>query len=223
MTTKERSEPGLLDLTPDTPVVALPRRTVDKLLVGTGIVATVVFIIAGALLSWGAGFSNDYVRDELSVQQIFFPPEAALREEGRTDLVKFAGQQVTTGEHAEAYASFIEGHIEGMADGMRYAEFGQVETAARDAVAAAEEAGASEAEIAELQEDATAATRTRDSLFKGETLRGLLLSSYAWHTIGRIAGIAATAAFVAAVAMAILVVLGIVQLAKNSKDDKARA
>ncbi|NLD75366.1 MAG: hypothetical protein GX643_01730 [Acidimicrobiales bacterium] len=217
MSTKERTEPGLLDIGDDTPVVALPRRTVDKLLVGTGIVATVVFLIAGALLSWGAGFSNDYVRDELSVQQIFFPPEEALREEGRDDLVKFAGQQVTTGEHAEAYASFIEGHIEAMADGMRYAEFGQVETAAREAVAAAEEAGASEAEIAELQEEATAATRTRDSLFKGETLRGLLLSSYAWHTIGRIAGIAATAAFVAAFAMAILVILGIVQLAKGDK------
>lgn len=198
-------------------VVALPRKTIDKLLVGVGIVATIVFIAAGALLTWGANFSDDYVADELGSQQIFFPPEEALREEGRDDLAKYGGQQVTSGDQAEAYASFIEGHIENMADGMTYAEYGEVETAARDAVTEATEAGASEEEIAELQEEATAATRTRDSLFKGETLRGLLLSSYAWHTIGRIAGIAAIVSFVAAAAMAILVVLGIVQLVRSNK------
>jgi hypothetical protein len=208
---------GPVDHLADQPVVALPRKTVDKLLVGTGIVATVVFVIAGALLSWGAGFSNDYVKDELSAQQIFFPSKEALLEEGRDDLVKYAGQQLTTGEQAEAYATYIKGHLEGIGDGMTYAEYGKVETAAKEAVTAAEEAGASEAEIAALQETATAATKTRDTLFKGETLRGLLLSSYAWHTIGRIAGIAATAAYVAAVAMAILVVLGIVHIAKTDK------
>ncbi len=197
------------------PVVALPRRTIDRLLVGTGIVATVVFVVAGVLLSWGAGFSNDYVRDELSAQQIFFPDEEALRAEGRDDLVEHAGQQVTTGVHAEAYATFIEGHIANIADGMTYAEFGKVESAARAAVTDATEAGATEEEIAELQEEATAATRTRDTLFKGETLRGLLLSSYAWYTIGRIAGIAAMAAYVAAAAMAVLVVLGIIHLRKT--------
>ena len=50
----------------------------------------------------------------------------------------------------------------------------------------------------------------RDSLFKGETLRGLLLSSYAWATVGRIAGIAGIVAFVAAGVMAVLVVAGLV-------------
>ena len=50
----------------------------------------------------------------------------------------------------------------------------------------------------------------RDSLFKGETLRGLLLSSYAWATVGQIAGIAAIVAFVAAAVMAALVVAGLV-------------
>ena len=50
----------------------------------------------------------------------------------------------------------------------------------------------------------------RDSLFRGETLRGLLLSTFAWSTIGRIAGIAAIVAFVAAAVMVVLVVLGVV-------------
>ena len=48
------------------------------------------------------------------------------------------------------------------------------------------------------------------SLFKGETLRGLLLSSYAWATVGHIAGIAGIVAFVAAAVMAMLVGAGLV-------------
>jgi hypothetical protein len=59
----------------------------------------------------------------------------------------------------------------------------------------------------------------RDSPFRGETLRGLLLCSYAWSTIGRIAGIAGIAAIVAfagAAVMAALVVAGLVHL-RHSK------
>ena len=47
------------------------------------------------------------------------------------------------------------------------------------------------------------------TLFRGETLRGLLLSTFAWSTIGRIAGIAAIIAFIAAGAMTVLVMLGL--------------
>lgn len=72
-------------------------------------------------------------------------------------------------------------------------------------------AGASEDEIAELRAAADAVTADRDTLFKGETLRGLLLSAYAWATVGQIAGYAAIGAFVAAAAMAVLVALGLVQ------------
>ena len=75
---------------------------------------------------------------------------------------------------------------------------------------AAEESGAAPAAVAELQGKADAITGQRNTLFKGETLRGLLLSTYAWSTVGRIAGIAATFAFVAAGVMALLVVLGVV-------------
>ncbi|NLV56487.1 MAG: hypothetical protein GXY13_12840 [Acidimicrobiales bacterium] len=194
-------------------IVAIPRRTIDKLLVGFGVVAAVVFAVAGGLLTWGSNFSEDYVYDELSSQNIFFPPEEALREEGRDDLVEFAGQQVTTGEQAEAYASFIDGHLQNIADGQTYAEID--DRGAWAEVEAAREAGASEDEIAELEATAQQLTQQRDTLFKGETLRGLLLSSYAWSTIGRIAGIAATVAFVAAGLMVVLVVLGVVQVARN--------
>ena len=70
-------------------------------------------------------------------------------------------------------------------------------------------AGRREAEIAALQEEATTITGQRNTLFKGETLRGLLLSTFAWSTVGRIAGIAAVVSFVAAGLMLVLVVLGV--------------
>ena len=46
-------------------------------------------------------------------------------------------------------------------------------------------------------------------MFKGETLRGLLLNAYAFGTMGIIAGIAAVVAFIAAGLLLILCVLGI--------------
>jgi hypothetical protein len=191
------------------PVVALKRRTIDSILIAFGAVATVAFLVAGALLLWGSNFAADYVDDELTSQNITFPPAEALEEEGRTDLLEFAGQDVNTGEEAEAYASFINGHLEGIADGATYADLGTPEREANAAVEAAVADGADEATIAELEGEAAAISGQRNSLFKGETLRGLLLTAYAWATVGQIAGYAAFAAFAAGILMAVLVVLGI--------------
>ena len=123
---------------------------------------------------------------------------------------KYADEQVTTGAEAEAYASFIGGHLEGIADGKTYAEID--DRGAAQAVVDARESGASEAEIAELQATATELKAQRDSLFRGETLRGLLLSSYAWATVGAIAGIAAYVAFAGAAVLLVLVVAGVIHL-----------
>lgn len=197
------------------PVVAVRRRTIDKVLIGFGVVATGAFVVAGSLLSWGANFSDDYVHDELASQHISFPAAEALTEEGRDDLVKYAGQQVTTGEHAEAYASYINGHLEGTADGQTYADLGAVERAAKAAVTEAVESGEPQAAVDELQAQADEVTAQRNTMFKGETLRGLLLSAFAWSTVGMIAGYAALGAFIAAGMMAVLVVLGFVHLRRT--------
>jgi hypothetical protein len=191
-----------------TPVVAVKRRTIDSVLVGLGAVVGVVLVAAGGLLTWGANFSDDYVHDELASQNIAFPPAAALTEEGRTDLLKYAGATVDTGREAEAYASFIDGHLEAIADGQTYADLGTPERAATAAVTEAKASNAPAAEIAALQVEADKLTGQRNTLFKGETLRGLLLSAFAWSTVGRIAGIAAMVAFGAAAAMVVLVALG---------------
>lgn len=202
---------------PDKPIL-FTRRGIDKFLIGFGALATLVFAVAGALLLWGANFSDDYVHDELTAQRITFPTEEALLEEGRDDLVKYAGQPLDTGKKAEAYASYIDGHLantgakyaEPGGEPLTYAELGGPERAARAAVTEATEAGASEEEIAALQAEADQVSADRNTLFKGETLRGLLLSAYAWSTVGQIANYAAIGAFIAAALMAILVVMGLV-------------
>ncbi len=195
----------------DRPIL-VTRRRVDHLLIGLGVVAMVVMVVAGGLLTWGSNFSEDYVRDELTAQNISFPPTEVLLEEGRDDLARFGGQQVTTGEQAEAYASFIQGHVENIAGGQTYSEIPDREAAA--AVEEAKASGASEAEIAELEATAAQLKGQRDTVFKGEMLRGTLLNAYAWSTMGRIAGIAATVAFAGAALMALLSVAGVVHLRK---------
>jgi hypothetical protein len=194
--------------------IELHRRTVDKLLIAFGVIAAMVLAAVGGLLTWGSTFAGDYVQDELESQNIFFPDEASLAEEGREDLVQYADGQVTTGQEAEAYASYIDGHLQGIADGQTYSQID--DRGAAQAVVEAEEAGASTEEIAELQATADELRGQRDSLFRGETLRGLLLSTYAWSTVGRIAAIAAWVAFVGAAVMLALVVAGILHV-KRSK------
>lgn len=199
------------------PVVKIRRHTVDVFLVWSGVVVAVVLLVAGGLLTWGNRFASDYVHDELSSQNIFFPPAEALEAGGRSDLVKYADQQLTTGDQAEAYASYIGGHLEDTADGMTYAEIGTPQRAARAALADAIESGAPDDEVAALQEELDTLDAQRDTLFRGETLRGLLLSTYAWSTIGTIAGWAALAAFIGAAVMGVLVMMGMIHLARSRK------
>jgi hypothetical protein len=196
---------------PDAPIT-VTRRRIDTFLVWSGGAVAVILLIAGALLTWGSTFAGDYVHDELAAQAITFPPAAALEEEGRDDLVGFADQQVDTGEEAEAYASFIAGHIEGIAEGQTYAELGDVQFGLQDDLAAAEASGAPQEEVAAIQEDLDAVNAQRDSVFRGEMLRGTLLNTFAWSTMGMIAGYAAIVAFAGAAVMIALVVAGLVHL-----------
>jgi len=207
------------DVSPDDDIVEVHRRTIDKLLIAGGAIAAIVFVVAGGLLLWGANFSNDYVRGELTSQRVFFPEQAELEEEGRTDLVPFAGQQVETGAQAEAYASFIDGHLQTIGGGKTYAEIDD-RTAAL-AVTEATASGAPADEVAGLQKTADQLKGQRDTLFKGETLRALLLSAFAWSTVGRIAGIAAWVAIAGAIALAALCTAGIVHLKRAGTTARA--
>ncbi len=207
----ELGAPGTESAPPTTAIVGpIRRRSLDGVLIAVGALVTVVLLAAGGLLMWGRSFADDYVRRELTAQNIVFPDAAALTADGRADLADHAGDQVTTGSEAEAYASYIGGHLAEVADGATYADLGQPERVAKADLQAAIDDGAPQATVDELQAEVDELGVQRNTLFKGETLRGLLLSTYAWSTIGTIAGIAALVSFVAAAAMAVLVVLGLV-------------
>ncbi|MEO7370567.1 MAG: hypothetical protein ABI949_09290 [Ilumatobacteraceae bacterium] len=212
-----QTRPAASTATTSTPAVALKRRTIDAILIGFGAVAMAVFAVAGGLLTWGHSFSSDYVTKELSSQNITFPTADGLTKEGRTDLLGFAGHRLDTGSEAQGYASYINGHLAKVAAGATFADLGGPESAAKAAVTAAVTAGDSTDKVAALQATADGITGQRNTLFKGETLRGLLLSAYAWSTVGTIAGIAAIGAFIAAAIMAVLVGLGIVHHRRTPK------
>ncbi len=195
--------------------VRVSRHRLDQTLTTLGAVVVVVLVVAGGLLRWGNTFADDYVGDELAAQNVVFPDADSLSGQGRDDLLDYAGELVDTGDDAEAYASYIKGHVEGIADGATYAELSGPERAANAAVSDAITMGADAGEVAALQEEAAQIAGQRDSIFRGEMLRGALLNTYAWSTIGRIAGIAAIAAWLAAAAMAALVIAGVVHMRRE--------
>lgn len=121
--TAERPDVGLAFETEVDRPIPVTRRRGDHLLISAGAAVAVVLVAAGSLLTWGNDFAQDYVSAELTSQQITTRgSEEALVAQGREDLVPFAGQQVTTGEEPEAYASYIDGHLEETAGGLTYAE-----------------------------------------------------------------------------------------------------
>ena len=102
------------------------RRTFDMLVSSTGMVLTIVLLVAGGLLFWGYSFANSNVHDQLAAQKIFFPPkgsEALAPPEVGRYLNQYAGQQLVNGAQAQAYANhFIAVHLKEAAGGKTYAQ-----------------------------------------------------------------------------------------------------
>ncbi|GAA4350949.1 hypothetical protein [Angustibacter luteus] len=178
----------------------MKRKTFDVLVSVTGLFLALVLVVSGSLLAWASHFVSDQVTTQLSAQKIFFPPAGSPATEGAefAQMRQYSGQQLTTGAQAQVYANdFIAVHLEEAGGGKTYAELSSAAQAAPD--------------DAKLQ--AQVAT-----MFKGETLRGLLLNAYAFGTMGMIAGIAAIAAFIAAAVMLALGVLGLVHARRVDSD-----
>ena len=101
-----------------------------------------------------------------------------------------------TGAEARAFADhYILAHMNASSDNRTYEEVSGEFLALDDAAKASAEGQ----ELGAL----------RQSLFMGNTLRGLLLYGYAFGTMGTIAGIAAIASFAGAVLLAVLSFLGL--------------
>jgi hypothetical protein len=170
------------------------RKTFDLLAVVGGLVLAVVLAVAGGLLLWGHNFVSDQVHTQLAAQKIYFPPAnsgaiKALPAADATAMKAYAGQLMTTGAQAQTYADhFIAVHLREIGGGQTYAQL---------------------AEKSLAQPKNAALAGQVQTIFRGETLRGLLLNAYGWWQMGQIMLIGAIVAFIAAAALLILSLLGI--------------
>jgi hypothetical protein len=190
----------------------MKRRTLDILFSVGGLALAGLLLVAGIVLMSNANFANTYVRDQLAAQHITFKTADTLtaEEKARPCLVEYAGQQLTTGKQAECYANdFIGLHLESTAGGKTYADLGVPQAQLRAQIAEATKAGNSE-QVAALQKQLTEVTAQRETVFKGETLRGLLLTSFGFSEFGRKAEQAAIVVFFAAGLMLLLAIAGLV-------------
>jgi hypothetical protein len=197
----------------------MKRRTLDFLFSAGGMALAVLLLVLGLVMTSNANFSKNYVKDQLSQQNISFPAAAALTDEEKQSscVVANAGLPLTTGKQAECYANdFIGLHVKAIADGKTYADMGVPQSALKAKVAAAE--AANDPALAGLQKDLVAVTAQRDSLFKGETLRGLLLTSFGFSVFGVKGGQVATVAYIVAALLALLSLAGFLHALQTSKD-----
>jgi hypothetical protein len=173
------------------------RSSFDKLISWTGIVVAVVLLFAGGLLVWASSFATQNVHDQLKAQQITMPVSAALTTPAmKANLAQYAGQDLTTGAQAKAYADYyIQEHMNASSGGKTYSQVSGEFIAASKADPTAQ----ATKDLGEL----------RQSLFMGTTLRGMLLNAYAFATLGTIAMWAAIASFIGAAVMGALGILGL--------------
>lgn len=160
------------------------RRTVIGFVATRRVVEVILTLILGVgsgLLFYGSNFGLNMVHTQLAAQSISFPAKGseALNPTEFPDLQRYGGRKVDTGPKAKAYANgFINRHLETAGGGLTYSQ-----------ASAASQADPTNAKL-------TAQVAT---LFKGETLRGLLLYAWGWSvvsTIGLYAAIGALAGFV---------------------------
>jgi hypothetical protein len=197
----------------------MKRRTLDVLVSLGGLALAVLLLVAGLVLTSNASFANSYVTEQLSAQNITFKSADALTDEEKAQpcLVEYAGQKLTTGKQAECYANnFIGLHLTSTADGKTYAELGATQSQLRAQVTEAQAANAPN--VADLQAQLDEVTRERETVFKGETLRGLLLTSYGFSEFGTKAAQAATVAYIAAALMLLLAIAGLVHAYVTPRD-----
>jgi len=175
---------------PPAPVV-VARRTVLGFVATRRVVEVILAVILGVgsgLLFYGSNFGLNMVHTQLAAQSISFPAKGspALSPTEFPDLQRYAGQKVDTGPKAKAYANgFINRHLATVAGGKTYSQVSA---------------------LSQADPNNAALTAQVATLFKGETLRGLLLYAWGWSVVSTIALYAAIGALIGFVIMLIVTV-----------------
>ena len=181
------------------------RKTFDALATMAGVVLAVVLAIGGGLLLWGHSVVSNDVHNQLAAQKIVFPtassPEIkALPAPDATAMKAYAGQLMTTGAQAQAYADhFIAVHLKEIGGGKTYSQLSAAAMA---------------------QPKNTALATQVATIFKGTTLRGMLLNAYGWWQMGQIMLVSAFVAFGAAALFLILSLFGFWHLRRTTPESE---
>ena len=193
----------------------LERATWDRLVSATGAVVAVVMIALGGAAIFGGWFAMDNVKDRLEPQNITVGPASEMTPEERAIVGDIAGEKVDTGTEAEAYSRYIGLHVGEIGGGKTYAELGGPLFALEAQV---EEAQAAGEDTTAMEEELTALRGQRDTVFKGETLRAILLNAYGWWTVGTIALYAGFGLIAAGLLLAVFAFLGFRHAKKASQN-----
>ena len=194
----------------------MKRRTLDIMFSVGGVGLAALLFVLGAVMVSNANFAKDYTRDQLSAQKIVFKDKAALTpEEAKSAcLNQYAGQTLTTGKQAECYANdFIALHLSELGkgtqyEGWTYAQLGKPQTDLRNQVAAAQKAN--DPNLPALQKQLDTINTQRTTTMNGETLRGLLLTSFGFSVFGVKGGQVAVVAFIVAGLLLVLSIAGLI-------------
>lgn len=209
-TTIQTAEPSIPSL-PEYEPRHTPRRR--RLMPGlAGIAVAVALAGLGSVLRSNAVFAERNVARQLTEQRISFKAGETLTpgERDTPCLVRYAGQALTTGAQAECYANyFIGNHLKKVADGRTFSEMRAVQTDVRERLARAQ--AANDPMVGDLQRELAEVNGKRQTLFEGETVRGLLLTSYGFGTLGTKADQGATVTFAAG---AVVLLLSLVVLVR---------
>ena len=158
------------------------RSVLDRLVSAIGAVVGIVLLAAAGLLFYAHGYIHDQVSRAADAAADQLP---GGRQQGLTSLPaadqaaieQYAGQTMTTGAQAKAFADhYIKVHLAEVAGGQTYSQ-----------VSAKAQADPTNQQLAGQVQ----------TLFRGETLRGLLLNAYAFDTMASVAFIAAWISLVA--------------------------
>jgi hypothetical protein len=166
------------------------------------IIGSILFMVlgvGGSLLLWGSNFADNMVHDQLSAQRISFPEKGAEGFDAKTypGLQQYAGQSVDSGPKAKAYADeYIGEHLKGIGGGKTYSE---LSTQAR-----------ANPDDAKLQGSV-------ESMFRGETLRGLLLYAWGWSVVAAIGTYVGFAALLGALGVLAALVIGFLVHERQTK------
>jgi hypothetical protein len=164
------------------------RNSFDKLLGTVGIVLGVFLLALGGLTLWGSTYIHNQVTNQLSAQKIYFPPAAAFAHpKAGTEITpsmipsvsQYAGQQMLTGQQAESYANnFIAVHLQEIGGGKTYS---QLSTEAMALSPTSKQYAAVEGQV--------------QTVFRGDTLRSMLLNAFSWWKVSQIAFIVSLVSF----------------------------